>query len=216
MRDGIRSVGICHCVGRSEVTVRIRGAVTSLIHCLITCPILLLSSLFVHATESTEVVAEPEGFWSGPINAPVPATIRGGKVVHTPDIETLREEQNALLVDVSNTPKRPEGMAIDAPWLPLPHETIPGTIWIPDVGMPELSKHMDEFFQAQLIHITDNDLNRALIIYCHERCWLSWNAAKRAIGYGYRNVLWNPEGIEGWRAAGLPTEVAKPRLPPQN
>jgi PQQ-dependent catabolism-associated CXXCW motif protein len=45
-------------------------------------------------------------------------------------------------------------------------------------------------------------------VYCHERCWLSWNAAKRAIRYGYRNVYWFPDGIEGWRAAGFETATA--------
>jgi PQQ-dependent catabolism-associated CXXCW motif protein len=51
------------------------------------------------------------------------------------------------------------------------------------------------------------------VIYCHRNCWLSWNAAKRAISYGYRNVYWFPDGMEGWRAAGLPTASAEPLVP---
>jgi PQQ-dependent catabolism-associated CXXCW motif protein len=40
--------------------------------------------------------------------------------------------------------------------------------------------------------------------------WMSWNAAKRALMMGYRNVAWYPEGTEGWEAAGLPLQEAKP------
>ena len=52
------------------------------------------------------------------------------------------------------------------------------------------------------------------MIYCHEKCWLSWNAAKRAVAYGYRRVYWFPDGIEGWSAARRPTAFAEPLAPP--
>jgi len=52
------------------------------------------------------------------------------------------------------------------------------------------------------------------VLYCHQQCWLSWNGAKRAIQYGYRNVYWFPEGIEGWRKAKLPTTVVQPEGAP--
>ena len=39
---------------------------------------------------------------------------------------------------------------------------------------------------------------------------MSWNAAKRALENGYRNVVWYPEGTDGWQAAGLPLAVAEP------
>ena len=42
----------------------------------------------------------------------------------------------------------------------------------------------------------------------------SWNAAKRAIGYGYTGVRWYEEGIEGWQDAGHETYVVKAETPP--
>ena len=33
-----------------------------------------------------------------------------------------------------------------------------------------------------------------LVIYCQEDCWMSWNAAKRVLSYGYPNVAWYPRG----------------------
>jgi rhodanese-related sulfurtransferase len=40
------------------------------------------------------------------------------------------------------------------------------------------------------------------------RCWLSYNAALRAVRGGYANVYWYRGGIDAWRAAGLPTFTA--------
>ncbi len=171
--------------------------------------------LLLSGSARAENVPEPEGFWTGPVNSAVPATISGGEVIDAKALRELIENENPLLIDVSNMPKRPEGMPADAPWLPLPHEAIPKAIWIPDVGNGAVSATVDEFFAAQLEQETTGNLDRPIVIYCHERCWLSWNAAKRAIDYGYRNVHWFPEGIEGWRAAGFEIQAIRPRLPPE-
>jgi len=39
--------------------------------------------------------AEPEGFWTGPVNDPVPHTIKGGKVIHTQALAVLLHRQHA-------------------------------------------------------------------------------------------------------------------------
>ena len=45
--------------------------------------------------------------------------------------------------------------------------------------------------------------------YCQGTyCWMSYNAALRAINLGYTNVLWYRGGIEAWKQAGLPTAPA--------
>ena len=170
-------------------------------------PLLLL--LAALATSSDDV-KEPEGFWSGPINSDVPETISGGKVLHVRELTQLLEQTKPVVIDVSNEPKRPPDMAPDAVWLPLPQQVIPGSAWLPGVGMADIAPETDALFRKYLSQSTGNDLDHAVVIYCHERCWLSWNAAKRAISYGYRRVYWFPEGIEGWRASGKSTVVAKP------
>jgi PQQ-dependent catabolism-associated CXXCW motif protein len=162
------------------------------------------------AAAGNEDVPEPEGFWSGPINSAVPATIAGGKVIHAAELGRLLKHTKPLVIDVSNEPKRPVGMAPDSPWLPLPQGIIPGSVWLPGAGMADIAPETDALFRKLLSQGTGSDLNHPVVIYCHERCWLSWNAAKRAIGYGYRQVHWFPEGVEGWRAAGNKTVVAKP------
>ena len=32
---------------------------------------------------------------------------------------------------------------------------------------------------------------------------MSWNAAKRALSWGYSNVAWYPDGTDGWRTPGF-------------
>ena len=159
-------------------------------------------------------LAEPEGFWNGPVNDPVPHTIKGGKVIHTQALATLLKAKSVVVVDVSNAPRRPENLPASTTWLPLPHRAIPGAIWIPGAGLGEPPPSLDEYFRDRLAKATGNDMGRPLVLYCHQRCWLSWNGAKRAIQYGYRNVYWFAEGIEGWRKAKLPTAVVQPEAIP--
>jgi rhodanese-related sulfurtransferase len=56
------------------------------------------------------------------------------------------------------------------------------------------------------------DHEAALVFYCsNPLCRKAPNAARRASGMGYRNVLVMSAGISGWLAASLPTESGAPR-----
>jgi len=158
-------------------------------------------------------VKEPAGYWMGPVHGPVATTLSGGTVIHTRKLAALLEAGGVLVVDVSDAPIRPANLAAGAVWLPLPHRVIPGGLWIPGAGLGAISPPVDKLFRERLALGSGNDPAHPLVIYCHRNCWLSWNAAKRAISYGYRNVYWFPDGMEGWRAAGLPTSSAEPLTP---
>ena len=163
-----------------------------------------------------KAAAEPSGYWTGPINSPVPLTLSGGTVIKSAhELRKLLRQSGTLIVDVSNAPRRPENLASGAPWLPLPHRAIPGSLWIPGVGLGEIPVAVDDFYRQTLAAATHEHLSRPLVIYCHRSCWLSWNAAKRAISYGYRNVYWYRDGIEGWKAAGYKTAVIEPQVAPE-
>jgi PQQ-dependent catabolism-associated CXXCW motif protein len=152
---------------------------------------------------------EPEGYWTGAINGAVPATIRGGTVVNTKVLQALVKNDQLVLVDASNHPKKPDKLAPNAPWIPAPHASIPKTLWIPGSGMGEIAPDVEALYRDRLARATANDLDTPIVVYCHERCWLSYNAARRALSYGYRKVYWYPDGIEGWRAAELPTSIVE-------
>jgi PQQ-dependent catabolism-associated CXXCW motif protein len=158
-------------------------------------------------------VAEPPGYWLGEANAPVPATIHGGTLVHVKALETLLKKGGVVIVDVSNAPRKPQDLAPGAPWLPLPHRGLPDALWVPGVGAGAVPQELDDYFRLRLAKATSGNLDAPLVIYCHETCWLSWNAAKRAIGYGYRHVYWFSDGVEGWTSAGRTTTVLQPQVP---
>jgi PQQ-dependent catabolism-associated CXXCW motif protein len=168
------------------------------------------------AAKKDTAPAEPSGYWTGPVSSPVPLTLTGGAVIHNArQLRALIRQGGVVLVDVSNAPRRPESLAPGAPWMPLPHRAIPGSLWIPGVGLGEIPLSVDDFFRERLAEATTNHLARPVVIYCHRSCWLSWNAAKRAISYGYRKVYWFRDGVEGWKAARYRTAVIEPQVAPE-
>ena len=52
--------------------------------------------------------------------------------------------------------------------------------------------------------------DRDIIVYCHNKnCWLSYNAALRLIGLGYKHVFWMRDGIDGWTRREMPIAYVK-------
>ena len=173
--------------------------------------VLLLSACT--ATPDRETAPEPDGFWTGPMGGPVPATIAGGTVVDTAELAALIAAEKPVLVDVGPMPHKPDNIAAEA-WVPPPHRTLPGSTWLPGAGAGALAPERDAWYRSWLLKLTGGDQAKPLVVFCHPDCWGSWNAAKRAILYGYTGVHWYGEGIEGWQDAGHETQAILPELPP--
>jgi PQQ-dependent catabolism-associated CXXCW motif protein len=92
--------------------------------------------------------------------------------------------------------------------------TIPRSVWLPDTGYGELAPVTADYFRGSLQRVTEGDQSKLLVIFCLRDCWMSWNAAKRAIEWGYRNVAWYPDGSDGWQEASLPLVEATPEPRP--
>ncbi|ORE96636.1 Hypothetical protein ATO13_07220 [Stappia sp. 22II-S9-Z10] len=157
-------------------------------------------------------VAEPAGFRSAPYRAPVPATLTGATVVTTETAATLYES-GATFIDVLPVPPRPANLPAGTLWRTPPRSDIPGSIWLPNTGYDRLTDAMDAWYRARLDDAAEGDTASPLVFYCLADCWMSWNAAKRAVGYGYSNVHWYPQGTDGWAAAGHPLEPRTPQFP---
>jgi PQQ-dependent catabolism-associated CXXCW motif protein len=74
---------------------------------------------------------------------------------------------------------------------------------------------METYFRNGLERTTDADRAKLLVFYCLRDCWMSWNAAKRAIALAY-TVAWYPDGTDGWQDAGLPLSAAVPAPRPSD
>jgi quinoprotein dehydrogenase-associated probable ABC transporter substrate-binding protein/PQQ-dependent catabolism-associated CXXCW motif protein len=155
-------------------------------------------------------VVEPDGFRMSDYRSPTPQTLEGARTVTTAELEALIAADRPIVIDVLPAPRQPKNRPEGSLWRPRPRDNIPGSVWLPNVGYGELSAEFERYFKDQLARLTAGDASRALVFYCQADCWMSWNAAKRALAYGYETVIWYPDGTDGWQAAGLPLERAEP------
>ena len=124
------------------------------------------------------------------LSAPTPREVPGAKTIRTGALrESLQTEPQPLLFDV---------LGGDV------HESLPGAIWLPGAGR---GLSFTDSVQARLAQtlkaMTKGDRKRPLVFFCQgPQCWLSYNAALRAVALGYETVYWYRGGIEAWLAAG--------------
>ena len=120
-----------------------------------------------------------------------PLVVPGARTIGTAELRRLLQtpvEERPLLFDVLSDP----------------HPSLPGTIWLPGAG---LGSGFDDAVQARLAtllqFITAGKADRQLVFFCSgPRCWLSYNAALRAVRLGYTDVRWYRGGIEAWGESG--------------
>lgn len=126
------------------------------------------------------------------VSSPTPLEIPGARLVSTAELRELLQvplEQRPLLFDV---------LGGDG------HATLPGALWLPGAGR---GASFDDELQAQLASLleftTSGNKAKAMVFFCTgPRCWLSYNAALRAVRLGYTEVRWYRGGIEAWAASG--------------
>jgi PQQ-dependent catabolism-associated CXXCW motif protein len=153
---------------------------------------------------------EPQGYRADNYRAPVPATLTGARVLATEEAESIWRAGKAAFIDVLPRPPKPQNLPEGTIWRDKPRLNIPGSLWLPDTGYGTLATATDDYFQRGLADASRGDTAKLLVIYCQADCWMSWNAAKRALSYGYHNVAWYPDGTDGWQRANLPVEDSQP------
>jgi PQQ-dependent catabolism-associated CXXCW motif protein len=159
-------------------------------------------------------ISEPDSYRLEDYRAPTPATLRGARVIGTDEAEQIWRGRSASFIDVLPRPPRPRNLPEGTLWHDKPRPNIPGSIWLPDTGYGELAPSMADYFAKGLEKATHGDRARLVVLYCLTDCWMSWNAAKRALALGYSDVAWYPEGTDGWSAFGLPLGDATPEPRP--
>ena len=123
-------------------------------------------------------------------HAPTPREIPGAKTIGTSALrDSLQAQPQPLLFDVL-------GGEV--------HASLPGAIWLPGAGRGQSFTDTVQARLAQTLQaVTKGDRKRPLVFFCQgPQCWLSYNAALRAVALGYEAVFWYRGGIEAWIAAG--------------
>ena len=162
------------------------------------------------AQAASPAVPEPAGYRMTNFRSPVPESLAGATVATLDQVRALVQSDEVILVDVLPRPPKPKNLKEGTIWRPRPRHNIPGSSWLPNTGFGALPEEMERYFRDSLSRLTEGDQNRKLLFYCLANCWMSWNAAKRALTLGYGQVYWFPEGTDAWTAAGLPTEPSEP------
>jgi len=130
----------------------------------------------------------------GSYAAPTPTAVPGARTVRTAQLQTwlkLDAPARPVLLDVVGGEE---------------HDSIPGAVWLPGAGR---GTAFDDAVQGQLANVLEvlggrpSGGGKAFVFFCASvNCWLSYNAALRAVALGYTEVYWYRGGIEAWLEAG--------------
>ena len=180
---------------------------------------LLVLSCAIGGSEAA--IEQPEGYRLhefyligrvlGHYDARVPDRLDGARSVTAAEVKRLQSERDAVVIDVIPAQRRPAGLPENQIWMPLAHRGVPGGIWLPDVGYGVLSATTEDYFRSNLEAATHGNRDHPVVFYCRANCWMSWNAAKRALGYGFTNVYWFYDGVDGWLLEDYDFEILQPQ-----
>ena len=159
---------------------------------------------------NAEKPPEPDSYRMDEYRKPVPATLKGATVLTPDKASEMWTKKAAIFVDVYPRAPKPPNLPAGTFWREPIHHTIEGATWLPNVGYGVLSPATEDYFKSNLEKLTGGDKSKAIVFYCLRDCWMSWNASKRALTYGYSNVNWFPDGTDAWQENGLPVVDVKP------
>ncbi len=179
----------------------------------ITSAAIAIAALTAGAQAET-LVPEPEGYRTEDYRAPVPDTLAGGRVLTTAETEAIWRAKSGVFIDVLPRPPKPSNLPAGTIWRDKPRLNIPGSVWLPDTGYGELADATENYLRQGLVRASGGNRAALIVVYCQADCWMSWNAAKRVLSYGYSNVAWYPDGTDGWERAKLPTAESQPEPRP--
>lgn len=137
-------------------------------------------------------VRAPTALHAGAMHGPTPNRIPGGRLVTTAELAALlKGSEPPLIFDVLGGPQR-----------------LPGALHAVPAHRPgSFDDAIQREFGGWLQSVTQGRTDRPLVFYCAStQCWMSYNAALRAIQLGYRQVLWYRGGLQAWQRAGHPVQ----------
>lgn len=162
------------------------------------------------AAASPAAPPEPPDYRLDHYRSPTPLTLTGAQVIDTDALLAMPAAGRPVLIDT--TPLVRSGLTdFDGTWISTAERwNLPNSLWLPNVGYGHLDRTMQTFFTEQLAKATGGQRDRPILFYCYLDCWMSWNAAKRALEMGYEQVYWYPSGSDGWRDAEQPLVLGQP------
>ena len=147
---------------------------------------------------------------TGAMHAPTPNQSPGGQVITTKGLLPLIQGGTGVPVLVLDVLGNPQMQLPNA--APAAFAAQPG----------DFNDTVQQQFGQMLMNLTQGNKQIPIVTYCQgPQCWMSYNAALRAIALGYRNVLWYRGGLEAWQqgmsqmagVGGQPPAMPSPNQP---
>lgn len=171
--------------------------------------LLLCLTWFVAPMGSAQGVPLPNGYRQSDYDAPVPDYVPGADTVGDAAAYALWRSGLVAFIDVMPDLARPKSLPADAVWHGRSRRSVPGAIWLPDVGFGTMDAAAETQFSAGLTKATGGSKDAPVVFLCRADCWMSWNASKRAVERGFTRVFWYPDGSTGWTFWEWPTKRLK-------
>ena len=142
-------------------------------------------------------VAPTKAYRTDDYHGPTPRQIPGGRVVSTYELSQMMHQQpRPYVIDVLGGGT---------------HRTIAGAFWMIGAGAGDMNREEEKRFVEAMGKFAGGNKNQALVFFCVDsQCWLSYNAALRAIAAGYTNVIWYRGGVAAWRQADQLMTMSEP------
>jgi PQQ-dependent catabolism-associated CXXCW motif protein len=179
-----------------------------------TAALVFATCVVASVARAQEPVLEPEGYRTDEYRAPVPETLTGARVITTAEAEAIWRAKKGVFIDVLPRPPKPSNLPSGTIWRDRPRFNIPGSMWLPDTGYGKLAQVTEDYLRQGIARASLGNPATLLVVYCQANCWMSWNAAKRILSYGYSHVAWYPDGTDGWERANLPMAESQPEPRP--
>jgi PQQ-dependent catabolism-associated CXXCW motif protein len=156
------------------------------------------------AAAKSEPAPEPDSYKLDDYRSPVPETLKGAKVLSPDAAADLWNTNGATFIDVFPQAPKPKNLPAGTFWRDTSHRSIEGAHWLPNVGYGALPADVEAYMRTSLEALSKGNRAAPLVFFCLKDCWMSWNAAKRALDLGYTNVMWFRDGTDGWQELGYP------------
>ena len=153
-------------------------------------------------------VDEPDGYRMSDYDAPVPETLTGAHVVDDDAAHALWLTGRVVIFDVMPDLPRPEEPAQErASGRAASGTRSPARSGCPMPASARCRTKTCRDVRGRSCPSTPPDDPAAPILFlCRADCWMSWNAARRALTLGYARVFWYPAGTTGWEFWDWPVE----------
>ena len=172
------------------------------------CAALIMTLLPVMFASSTpqDPLFNAEGYRSTLYRSPTPKTHALARTLEPQQLLELQQQHaDVLLIDVYRNPWLRGHFTLQEE-----HNNLPNSLWLANCGDGSLTAQWMAYCQQHVAQATAGNLAHPIVFYCRSDCWLGWNAIQRAHAWGYHNLYWLRDGIDGWAQADLPLVLAQP------